>query len=253
MFAPQRDTVLDQRELGHVVYAIGVTSDFRTRPFDTITAHVSRLNEVLRNCRFDSLTYLSSTRVYQGVPVAAGGVDGLDETCPLTVDPQRPDDLYNLSKLAGESLALNCGRAARVVRLSNVYGVGDDSENFLASIVRSAVATGSITFGGSATSAKDYVSQDDVIAILPQIALAGSSRIYNVCSGVNTSHAELAQRLSAITGCRIEYAAGAKEIVFPRLSNHRLQAEFGFRPTSVLDHLSELVAGCRAQRELAAC
>ena len=36
---PLRDDDLTSRSLGHVIYAIGLTSDFRTRTFDTITAN----------------------------------------------------------------------------------------------------------------------------------------------------------------------------------------------------------------------
>src|SRR5690349_9863815 len=98
VFVPRRDERLVGKQLGLAVYAIGVTSDFRQRPFDTVAAHVCRLNEVLRECDFESLTYLSSTRVYHGLQGIA------DENSRLTVDPQRPDELYNISKLAGESL-----------------------------------------------------------------------------------------------------------------------------------------------------
>src|SRR6476659_903845 len=66
VFAPPRDHELNGEPLGHVIYAIGVTADFRTRPFDTVAAHVCQLQKVLSEGHFDSLLYLSSTRVYQG-------------------------------------------------------------------------------------------------------------------------------------------------------------------------------------------
>jgi len=31
---------------GHVIYCIGLTADFRQKPFETIEAHVSKLAEV---------------------------------------------------------------------------------------------------------------------------------------------------------------------------------------------------------------
>ena len=52
--------------LGHVFYCIGLTADFRTRPFDTLEAHVSLAAEILREAAFDSFLYCSSTRVYAG-------------------------------------------------------------------------------------------------------------------------------------------------------------------------------------------
>ena len=47
-FAPARDDAsVFERELGHVIYCIGLTADFRQRPFDTVRAHVCFLAEVL--------------------------------------------------------------------------------------------------------------------------------------------------------------------------------------------------------------
>jgi nucleoside-diphosphate-sugar epimerase len=247
VWTPARDENLADRPLGHVIYAIGVTFDFRTRPFDTIAAHVCRLNDVLRECRFDGLVYLSSTRVYAGL---SGNVD---ERSPLVVDPQRPDDLYNLSKLAGESLALACGRPTKVVRIANVYDGADTSDTFFASVLRAAASTGAVTLQGAPESAKDYIALDDVVAILPKIAIAAKRRVYNVSSGTNVSHAELARQLAASARCRVEFAPGAAAVISPTISNARLQAEFGFRPRRMLDDLPALVETCRACQEPSQC
>ena len=181
VFAPSRGARLNDRPLGHVIYAIGVTGDFRSRPLDTMAAHVCRLLEVLGDGSFESLTYLSSTRVYQRV--RAVGAQGVDETAAIGADPLDPGDLYNLSKLSGESLCLHGGRPAQVVRLSNVYGAGDESQNFLSSIIRDAVQTGHVTLTAAAESAKDYVSLEDVVTLLPRIALGARGGIYNLASG----------------------------------------------------------------------
>ena len=100
-------------DLGHVIYCIGLTADFRTRPLDAMEAHVSRLVEVLRQNNFISLLYLSSTRVYQRLPLDSMA----DETAIIPVDTNDPSDIYNLSKLAGESICLaNPNPKVRVAR-----------------------------------------------------------------------------------------------------------------------------------------
>ena len=54
VWAPTRgDTEVFARPLGHVIYCVGLTADFRTRPFDTVDAHVGLLAEVLRRAQFD--------------------------------------------------------------------------------------------------------------------------------------------------------------------------------------------------------
>ena len=47
--------------LGHVIDCVGVTSDFRERPFDAVRAHVGRVMDLIERCQFDSYLYLSST------------------------------------------------------------------------------------------------------------------------------------------------------------------------------------------------
>src|SRR5687768_14738265 len=63
-FAPPREAPLSGTPLGDVIYCIGLTADFRSRPFETVEAHVVKLRDVLEGCDLDSLLYLSSTRVY---------------------------------------------------------------------------------------------------------------------------------------------------------------------------------------------
>lgn len=247
VFAPHRDECLAGSQLGLVVYAIGVTSDFRQRPFDTVAAHVCRLNEVLHDCDFESLTYLSSTRVYHGLQGIA------DENRPLMVDPQRPDELYNISKLAGESLALASGRPTKVVRIANVYGAHDTSSNFLASVIREAAMTGCVTLETAPETAKDYVALDDVVRWIEQVTLHGKHRLYNLASGEKVTHRALALALSRVTGAKIDFSASAPSVIHPPISTDRLVAEFRVRPRRLWDELSNLVAACRASREPAPC
>ena len=220
--------------LGHVVYCIGVTADFRSRPFDTVEAHVCKLIEVLRKGRFESLLYLSSTRLYTGA-------DSTDEDTTIRIAPLDPSDLYNASKVMGESLVLNCGRPTRVVRISNVYGDEFDSNNFLPSIIRDAVVNQKIVMQTAADSAKDYVSIDDVVNSLIELAQHGRERIYNLASGRNVSNGELAEAIRAVTGCAVEFPTQAPSVTFPPIKIERLGAEFDFQPARVIDDIPHLV------------
>lgn len=219
------------RPLGHVIYAIGLTADFRQRPFDTVQAHVSLLAEVLQRSDFSSLLYLSSTRIYARSPVAREDVE-------LAVQPQDPSDLYNLSKLMGESLCLSCSRSGvRVARLSNVVGGEDaDSLNFVPSLLREA-RSGRILLQTAPDSAKDYIHIDDVADLLPRIATQGRERLYNVASGVQTRHAQWTEHLAGLTGCRIEVEPGAPAVSFAPIDITRIRQEFGFAPRPVFSAL----------------
>lgn len=227
------------RELGHVVYAIGLTADFRHRPLETARAHVTRLADVLDYDRYDTLTYLSSVRLY------GGAERGVEETV-FKVDPRSLSDLYNLSKLLGESLTLaKAGERARVVRLSNVYGPDWESQNFLITLIRDAVRIGRVTIHASPDSSKDYISVEDVVDLLIEIALSGRQTIYNVASGWPVANADLADALRRASGALVDFAEDAPLQTFPPIDISRITHDFDVRPRALLDELPRLIAEYR--------
>jgi nucleoside-diphosphate-sugar epimerase len=230
------------RRPGHVVYCIGMTFDFRTRPFDTIEAHVSALANILRTAEFESLTYLSSTRVYLRCPPDVVA----DEDAPLIVNPMDPDDLYNLSKLTGEALCLAIPNPAiRVVRLSNVYGGANPSESFLPIILRQLLSMGKATFFNTMRSRKDYIFIEDVVEALEILPLRAKSRIINLASGCNVTNRELSDLIKREVGIPVDLSDNATDLIFPPLSMRRLKDEIGVVPGRLSDRLPELVADFR--------
>jgi nucleoside-diphosphate-sugar epimerase len=211
-------------EAGHLVYCIGLTADFRTRPHETIEAHVSLVSRLLQEARFRSFTYLSSTRVYQR---AASG----EEEADLGVRPSDPSDLYNLSKLTGEAICLSDARPeVRVARLSNVYGPGDPSDNFLPSVLREAAKAGAVTIAAGRAAAKDYVAMDDVTLALTRMPERAVSRIINIASGTVTSNAEVGALIEARTPWRVRFGEDRPGPVFPAIATTRLREELGVTP-----------------------
>ena len=236
---PERD--LTTAELiasvrGHVLYCIGLTADFRRRPWDTVDAHVCILREILAGAQFSSLTYLSSTRVYLGCKIG-------HEDAALTVQPNEPDQLYNLSKLLGESLchaAHTVERPVRVVRLSNVIGSDIASENFIYVLLREALSQGVIQLNTSLDSAKDYIALEDVTRMLEQVAIKGQSACYNLASGHQTTNLEIVQLISKLTGSTFSVDSNASQILLPPIDIHRLREEFDFKPVFPLNSLAGL-------------
>lgn len=229
---------------GHVVYCIGLTADFRSRPWDTVDAHVGLLRQLLAHGQFESLTYLSSTRVYLGS--GAG-----HEDAALTVLPQLPDQLYNLSKLMGESLchaAHRPERPVRVVRLSNVVGGDLSSDNFIYALLREALASGQILLNSSLDSAKDYIALSDVTRMLARIASEGQQRCYNLASGQQTRHGDIVSAIARLTGAQVTVADQAPRADFPPIDIHRLRSEFDFTPVPALDGLASLLPPSAVQR-----
>ena len=234
--APRRDADLTGRDLGHVLYCIGLTADFRERPYDAVDAHVCKLLDVVRNCTFQSLVYLSSTRLYLRNEEVA------HEDDDLRVNPLDAEDIYNLSKATGESIALSLGARGRVARLSNVYGA-EQRDTFLSMIVEEATTRGTITLRTALDSERDYVSVADVATLLVKIALHGTERIYNVVGGENLTNAEVTAAIARLTGCTVTVVPEAPAVVFPRLDNTRVRTEFGFTPARLLEDLPSLLGG----------
>lgn len=230
VWAPARgDAEVFARPLGHVIYSVGLTADFRTRPFDTVDAHVGLLAEVLRRAQFDSLLYLSSTRVYMGATRT-------DEDAPLTVLPGDPSYLYNLTKLTGESLCHASGRpGVRVARLSNVVGPGMDpaSGNLVADLLHQA-RQGHIVLRSDLQSAKDYLHVDDLVDWLPRLALTGRAKIYNVASGKQTTHRQWLEWLASTHTATFASAEPAPWQGFAPIDVTRLRNEFGWEPRRLL-------------------
>lgn len=250
-WVPERnDPQLWRLDLGHVFYCAGLTADFAQRPFDTVEAHASLLNRVLLDAQFDSLVYLSSTRLYDSLAESLAGAEATEDLV-LQLAPDNPRHLYDLSKALGESLCRVAGRGrARVARLSCVWGDPADSEGFLPELMRRVLAARAepgalphprVTVDSSPRLARDYVHIDDVIDALIALATQGQSAIYNVAGGRNISNAQLFERLAAASGCELVPAHDREAHALPRISIARMAEEFGWRPAGVLDRVGRLI------------
>lgn len=235
-----REEVLSHKKpLGHVIYCIGVTgTDFLTQQFNVARAHVSIVAEVLEKCTFDSLLYLSSARMYEGLETT-------HESATFTATTQSISDFYNLSKLFGESIVLNCGvENTRVARVAYAVNMDEQSTNLIAIKAREALG-GRVVFSAHQDSEKDYVLLDDIVSILPQISISGKERIYNVAAGINISTRQFAEILQETTGCTVEYR-DEEPIRKPKIIDvSRIQNEFGFQATSVLDYARMMLSGSK--------
>lgn len=236
--APDRnDPTIFGGNLGHLIYCAGLTADFLVRPFDTARAHVCHLADVLEKVRFESLLYLSSTRLYDAL-------SGLcSEEADLLLNPHNPRHLYDLSKAMGESLCLGQPNPAiRVARLACVYDRELESELFVSGLIRRAIAQPSLSVESSLDSQRDYVLVDDVVALLARIAAGGRHRMYNVASGVNVSNGELFEVVGRETGCDIRATGKGGAAAAPVVDISRIRDEFGFAPCLLLADIPRIVS-----------
>jgi hypothetical protein len=85
------------------------------------------------------------------------------------------------------------------------------------------------------------VDLNDVLDLLPRIALAGKQRCYNVASGILIEHARIGALLESRAGWPVEFAAGASLTRSPRVDIARIAGEFGFSPTPFEASLDRLL------------
>ncbi|MGB3705902.1 MAG: NAD(P)-dependent oxidoreductase [Castellaniella sp.] len=234
-WAPGRREPLGAQPLGHVIYCIGLTADFRQRPLETVEAHVCVLRRLLEQGNFTSLTYLSSTRVY------AGSGDTREDGS-LVVNPNVSGDLYNLSKLMGESLCLHGGHPrARVARLSNIVGLRPDPDIFIDQLLEEGARTGHVRLQTSLDSCKDYLCIDDAVRMLVCIAASSVGGVINVASGQSVSNHAILSMLSQYLGFSFDVVPDAPAWEFQSIDITRLRTEFNFSPRAFEDYFPEFL------------
>lgn len=219
--------------LGHVFFCAGLTADYADRPADAVEAHACLLSRVLSSPNWESLVYLSSTRLYDSQPATRTGV----EDGGFLVDPGNPRHLYDLSKLLGENLCRVMGHGkARVARLSCVYRDEKDPDGFLGDLMRKTLQAplGSVvSLDSSPNFQRDYVHMDNVVEALIQIAVRGRSQVYNVACGSNVANSHLAETITRLTGVSVTFGRSESPPPAPVLQTSRLDREFGWNPKSV--------------------
>tara|TARA_B100000963_G_C22483278_1_gene605700 strand:- start:97 stop:888 length:792 start_codon:yes stop_codon:yes gene_type:complete len=223
------------KDLGHVIYAIGMTGDFKKYPFETVNAHVTLLSDLLKSFNYKSWLYLSSTRVYKDT------IFDTHEDCKLVASTSC-DGIYNLSKLLGESLCLSIENSnVKVVRLSNVYGLNQHSNSFLGSLINKLKLNEEFLITDTMDSSKDYISLLDVTDLVPKIIFSGTKRIYNLASGQNTTHKELLELLNKKRSNKISFSRNGTPNISPLINIDRIKSEFSFNPKGLDSTIFKLI------------
>ncbi len=229
------------RPLGHVAFCIGLTTDYWRRPLDAAEAHVCALIPLLRHAQFDSLTYLSSIRLYDHLEGLA------NEASEIRLNPQNPRNVYDFSKGLGEALAHHAGRPAKVVRLGNVYDDNLNQDDFLCRTVQRAMREPVFELDADPASGRDYIHIDDVCNAVEAVGLSGREPTYNVASGCVFTNQELAVLCERELKCRITFRgsiSGSRPP--PKVDVGRLRLELNINPRPASGVLPELLSGLAA-------
>jgi nucleoside-diphosphate-sugar epimerase len=226
-------------EIDYLFNCAGYTGDSRSKPFETLDAHVNLPIFLLNTARIKRcFISLGSTRIYGFLK---------NKNRVFTENYYSKDIhtgggyIYDGSKKIMESVLLNHAKTAnfRIVipRLSNVFGghiLKDlDDSTFLTVMLKSAISDKKIQTHQHTDSAKDFIFIDDAIeGILRTALFSKNSTCYNICSSKSYSIKEWADFLKIdIKGD--ENAPPQYSFV----SNEKAERELGFKPKTQLNHL----------------
>ena len=226
VFSPSRkDYYLSHKNLGHVIYCSGVTSDFRYRSFDTVESHVCLLSFLLKHKNFESFNYLSSTRL--NFPKRSY----INKISPKFYGGHEVD-IYNASKLTGEALCLQSKISnVKITRICHVVNPNDNQrKNFLSDICGQA-KRGEIVLNSSLQSKKNYIHINDLCFLLQLIGPFGKKNFYNIGSNNLISNNEIIKKLIKITQCSVITSNDAQTILESKIDISILKKEFNYQPT----------------------
>lgn len=214
-----------KRFLYNVIVAAGVTGDYANRQSDCVEAHASLIERLVRDSELESLTLLSSTRVY------ANNHD-TDEKTMILLNSTSQDDFYSLSKMLGECIALNNSKfPVKVLRVSNVVSNPPTPKTFLGSLVRDIRLSKTFQFRTSKESARDFICMQDFLSLSAQVILGSHTGVFNVASGFNVTNARIATLLQSKFGVTCSYRSGAPSRAFAPVVIRKVRELFGFEPT----------------------
>jgi nucleoside-diphosphate-sugar epimerase len=230
-----RKSELGKNNLGNIIYCIGVPN-FLENPFKAIEAHSCLLKKILESTRFDSFLYISSGRIYYNFCKTT------KEDNEISVNPHNQNDLYNISKILGESICMSSKKEnIKIIRPSNVTGNSFTSNLFIPSIIRNAIEENKIKLFSTLDSEKDYILIEDLVKMIPKILLNGKEDIYNLAEGRNTTVKEIIDKILAETKCEIEIDKNAKKNSSMQINIERITDEFDYKPNSIINKLPDII------------
>jgi nucleoside-diphosphate-sugar epimerase len=234
LILPEKKELNFKKNLGNIIYCIG--SDLWKKDiYNSYYANLGYIPEIIEKNKFSTFTFLSSIRIYNKSKSSK-------EESNLNINPNYPDNYYNIKKICAESYLLSSKKKVKIIRLANLYG-----ENFYAPIVlptfiRSAIIKGQILISINKNSLKDYLNIDDATNIILKIIQSGKESIYNVASGTRISLISIANQIKKVTNCKIILSNQGVKVNETLINISKIKKEFNFKPsTYLLKELDRLV------------
>lgn len=144
---------------------------------------IENVTRVIKSRPIGQLVFLSSVDVY-GINIKRNTL--ISEKLPL-----EPNDYYSLSKIVGEFLFKKTCRELNIplsiLRLSGVYGPGDNGISTIGAFISSAVKRKEIYIYGKGRQLRDYVYVGDICNLIEAAMMKKMNNTINVAVGKSYS------------------------------------------------------------------
>ena len=194
----------------------------------TVIAPRSSAHSLSENDRGDSATLLAvleaAARLEPRPRIVFTGSRlqyGAAATLPVAEShPQLPTSPYGLHKMFCEAYLdlyrRRYGIGYAVARATNPYGgeaAGEQPYNVLDHVIRRAVRGEIVTIFGDGEQVRDYIHIDDMVAALELLARRADDPVVNIGSGAGITFRAAVERIVALAGGSIAYAAWPPELL----------------------------------------
>ena len=204
----------------HLAAKISVADSIRN-PDETMETNVKGTENVLE------ASYISKVKNF--VFASSAAIYGDVRELPISEESElKPLSPYGTSKMLAEQIVLNYNRLKKIqntasLRIFNVYGNGNDSQNDVISRFAQRLSDGlSPIIYGDGNHTRDFVSVDDVTdSMLLSVKameneendIHSSTPVFNIGSGNGTSINDIAKKMIALSGLELEpiYKKGNQE------------------------------------------
>jgi nucleoside-diphosphate-sugar epimerase len=164
---------------------------------------VGHVANVVAGCPVGQVIFLSTVDVY-GVNIGRG-VRISEKLQP------KPNDYYAISKITGEfileKVCAGMDVPLTVLRLSGIYGPGDNGKSAVGAFISSALKEKKICIYGGGRDMRDYVHVDDVCGAISASLAKRTNATLNVATGNSHSIMQIAEMIKSLVsgGLQIEF------------------------------------------------
>jgi UDP-glucose 4-epimerase len=177
------------------------------------------------------IVFASSVSVY-------GSSDGLLNENSDIVNPTK----YGISKLTGEMITALHDKYS-IVRFSSLYGNGMYKGTFIPNILNDAMSKGHVNLLGKGLRKQNYIHVSDAAGYCINAALSGDNDVYLGTSAKSYENREVAEIVSSLTGCMINYINDDFSPSF-EYDNKKTREKLNFTPRISLDEgIKQMIDG----------